>query len=66
MIDPCWADYLKALNKCCDAARLSAHHTREAAKQVEKAADYTMLTAFHAREILEVYEEDDTPALLSS
>lgn len=53
MTDP-WADYLKDLNRCCDAVKLTAYHTREAAKQVNKTADRTLLTVHHVKNSLEV------------
>uniref|UniRef100_A0A6M3J544 Uncharacterized protein n=1 Tax=viral metagenome TaxID=1070528 RepID=A0A6M3J544_9ZZZZ len=49
MPDP-WADYLKALNQCCNAVRLTAYHTRECAKHTERAATYALLTAYHVQE----------------
>jgi len=54
MIDPCWADYLKALNKCCDAVMLTAFHTRETAKQVNKTADHALLTVHHVKNSLKI------------
>jgi len=52
MPDP-WSDYLKALNRCCDAVKLTAQHTQEAARLAEKTADYALLTASYVRECIE-------------
>ena len=54
MKDPVWADYLKALNRCCDAVKLAAFHTSECAMQVNKTADHTLLTVHHVKNSLEI------------
>lgn len=51
MTDP-WADYLKALNKCCEAVKLTAWHTAECARQCDKTVDYTLLTVYFVKEVL--------------
>jgi len=49
--DP-FAEYIEALNKTCEAAKLTAYHTLEAAKQTEKAVDYTLLAVHFVKEVL--------------
>lgn len=49
--DSLFADYLKALNQCCDAVKLTAYHTRGCAEKTEKAGIEASLTAYYVREI---------------
>ena len=47
-----WAEYLEALNKCCDAVRLVVWHTKACAKQTERAGIETSLAAHHVGEYI--------------
>ena len=49
--DP-FAEYLEALNRCCEAVKLTAFHTQECARHVEKVANYSLLTVYHVKEVL--------------
>lgn len=48
-----WAAYLEAMNKCWDAVKLTAFHTRECAGETEKAATQVSLTAYHVQAIVQ-------------
>ena len=47
-----WAEYLEALNKCCDTVKLMSFHTLDCAEQVEKAATQASLAVYYLREVL--------------
>ena len=49
--DP-FAQYLEALNRCCEATKLTAFHTRECARQCDRTADMVLLTVYHVKEVL--------------
>ena len=45
-----WADYLKALNRCCVAVKLTAFHTKECARHTHEAANQSAIAAWNVRE----------------
>ena len=47
-----FAQYLEALNKCCDATLLASYHTLETAKQTKKAADYGLLAVYFVKGVI--------------
>ena len=47
-----WRPYLKALNKCCDAAAEAARHTHEAAIQADIASSYASLASSYTVKFL--------------
>ena len=44
--DGIWADYLKHLNACCDAVKLTAYHTGRTAEATMVTAKNALLTTY--------------------
>lgn len=40
-----WAEYLKALNKCCDTVKLAAYYTEKTAKHTRQTATEVEIAA---------------------
>ncbi len=49
-----WLDYLEALNKCCDAVKLTAYHTRETAKYAKEAGVWAGATVVLVNDALKI------------
>lgn len=56
-MDDTWADYIKALNLCCDAVKLTAYYTMKAAEYAEETAKLTMLNCYFVEGFIKYRQE---------